>query len=210
MRTGAGGALRQANAGRWRYGGWLRLEPTPAGEIGSQAADRSPWGQWQRRLHRLQSAWDDYVMEMDRQRQQEAVYQPLLRSMRQWLRNLRDPQWWRSVWGRLVAALGMGWSGVGGALAAAALLLAAGLLVIGGTWWGLCRGGRLWRAVARRGPAPPPHGAQWSSTAAWSTSWRGRGWCDPRGRRRGSLPGRSPDSSPAKGAAPNWPRRRAW
>ena len=58
---------------RWEGGAWLRLDATPpSAEIaGHCALDKARQG-----FNWIDSLWDDYVMEMDRQRQEEAVYQP--------------------------------------------------------------------------------------------------------------------------------------
>ena len=122
---------------RWAHGGWLRLDPTPAAGVGIKAADHSTWGQWQSRVHWLQSAWDDYVVEMDRQRQRESVYQPLVRTIQGALRKLRDPQWWRELIGRLGHAMRVtSWNGIGGWLLGVGLPLGIGLLGMVAVAWG--------------------------------------------------------------------------
>ncbi len=76
---------------RWAAGGWLRLEPTP-GALG-RAEDRtadSVIEQIERRFHWLQDLWADYVMEMDRKRQREAIYRPLIRGAGAIFQMLRD------------------------------------------------------------------------------------------------------------------------
>jgi hypothetical protein len=138
--------------GRWLFGGWLRLDPTPAADIGTAAADRSAWGQWQRRLHGMQSAWDDYVMEMDRQRQREAVFRPLLRAVRAAVRRLVDPQWWEGLAARIAGWLRLAaWPSLGGWLLGVVLPLVLGLLLFAAGAWGLARLlGRAWRWLAAR------------------------------------------------------------
>ena len=59
---------------RWAGGAWLRLDPTPAA-VADRPATR-PWASSQQGLNWIDSLWADYVMEMDRQRQNEAVYRP--------------------------------------------------------------------------------------------------------------------------------------
>jgi transglutaminase-like putative cysteine protease len=137
---------------RWVLGGWLRLDPTPAAELGTAAADRSAWGQWQRRFHWLQSAWDDYVVEMDRQRQRDAVFGPLRRGIRTAVQRLADPQWWRDVAGRIAGWLRLAaWPSFGGWLLGVVLPLALGLLLLAAGAWGLVRlVRRLWRRLAAR------------------------------------------------------------
>jgi hypothetical protein len=58
-----------------RDGGWVRLDPTPAGA----AAERSNWFTPVRKgLDWLDGAWSKYVVELDRQTQSEAIYQPIV------------------------------------------------------------------------------------------------------------------------------------
>lgn len=142
--------LERGGPRRWVHGGWLRLDPTPAAGVGIKAADRSAWGQWQSRLHWLQSAWDDYVVEMDRQRQREAVYQPLVRAIQGGLRKLCDPEWWHDAIGRISDALRVtSWNGIGGWLLGIVLPLGIGFLVLAAAAWWLSRvARRAWRRIA--------------------------------------------------------------
>ena len=64
--------LRGSQRTHWTHGGWLRLDPTPAGEVGTQAAERTTWGAWQGRWHGLQRYWDKYIVDMDRNKQRES------------------------------------------------------------------------------------------------------------------------------------------
>ena len=58
----------------WETGGWLRLDPTPAGF----AAERENWLTPLRKgLDWLDGAWSKYVVELDCQTQREAIYQPI-------------------------------------------------------------------------------------------------------------------------------------
>jgi protein-glutamine gamma-glutamyltransferase len=136
---------------RWQYGGWLRLDGTPAAAIGTTAADSSAWGRWQSQVHKLQSLWENYVVEMDRQRQKEAVIQPLFGAIRGAARNLADPQWWRETFRRLADALRISsWNGIGGWLLGVATPLLAVLLVLAGLGWGAWRAARrLWQRWLR-------------------------------------------------------------
>ena len=115
---------------RWdrAAGGWLRLDPTPAASAApvSSLVDRVGHAfDW------LDFLWANYVMEMDRPRQQEAVYRPLVASIKEAGRRLADPAWWRSVLGNLGAALRTGfrnltdgrWFSWRGALVTVAALL---------------------------------------------------------------------------------------
>ena len=83
-------------ADQWKSGGWLRLEPTPGAATG-RADDASLTGQVNTAFHWLQSLWANYVMEMDRDRQYEAIYQPILDAIRRVIDALRDPDWWRGL-----------------------------------------------------------------------------------------------------------------
>jgi hypothetical protein len=125
--------------GRRASGGWLRLDATPAADIGTRAADGSTWGQWQSRLHGAQSAWENYIVEMDRQRQREAVYKPPIRAIQAALKKLRDPAWWRGllaeIGGLLPTIRGTGI--VGWVLVVGLALLAA--IVLAGVGWLLVR-----------------------------------------------------------------------
>jgi hypothetical protein len=139
---------------RWRHGAWLRLDGTPAASIGSTAAESSAWGRWQRRAAWLQSLWEDYVVEMDRQRQRETVFQPL----RGLLRNLSDPQWWSEVFHSLADSLRLSrWSSLGAWLLGVVLPLCAGLAALAGMAWALLRAGqKLWRRWKARSAARVP------------------------------------------------------
>ncbi len=86
--------FRTGWAGRWLAGGWLRLDPTAAG--GDSARDSwlvrpSKYLDW------LNFAWSNYVMEMDRSRQHQAVYQPVADVLRKAAVAVTDPNWWRQL-----------------------------------------------------------------------------------------------------------------
>ena len=66
---------------RWAAGAWLRLDPTPAAR--DHAAAGSMLAKLEDRLSWIDSLWSDYVMELDRQRQRQAIYEPLLRAFKQ-------------------------------------------------------------------------------------------------------------------------------
>jgi len=87
--------------GRWAGGGWLRLEPTPAG-AGMLETSPTLTERLGKQFQWLQSLWANYIVEMDRQRQREAIYEPALRAVKNAIQKLRDPDWW----GGLAAAIG--------------------------------------------------------------------------------------------------------
>ena len=86
--------------GRWLAGGWLRLDPTAAG--GESARDSwlvrpSKYLDW------LNFAWNNYVMEMDRSRQHQAIYQPVADALRDAALAVTDPK----TLAKLADALGL-------------------------------------------------------------------------------------------------------
>jgi transglutaminase-like putative cysteine protease len=114
----------------WSAGGWLRLDPTPAaredqttGFVGSVFRRIGQAVDW------LESLWANYVLEMDRQRQREAVYQPVVRAVRSAIRSLRDPQWWCALLEKMGWALDISQEGAG-FWVRLGLIFPAGLLVL--------------------------------------------------------------------------------
>ena len=127
---------------RWSGGGWLRLDATPPeSQSGGNAAARK----MQQGLDWLDSLWSDYVMDMDRQRQMEAVYRPALETISRPFRNLFSAAWWRGVLGRLRDLFPQG-IGLGGWLLHAGLPL---LLLLAAAWLVGRRLGRLMRRLWR-------------------------------------------------------------
>ncbi|MEI8372096.1 MAG: DUF3488 and transglutaminase-like domain-containing protein [Planctomycetota bacterium] len=144
--------LRRSEPIRWMHGGWLRLDPTPAAEVGTQAAQRTMWGAWQGRWHSLQRSWDKYIVDMDRNKQRESVYQPISRATRNLTSNLLNPHWWRelaaSLWTSLATMLR---SGMMGWLFGVVVLIAVLVVPMMAGWWLVHRLGRLWRRFSRAG-----------------------------------------------------------
>jgi hypothetical protein len=133
----------------WSFGGWLRLDPTPAageteaGGIFAAFLDRA-----KKAVDWLESRWTNYVVEMDRQRQREAIYQPVVRAARDAIRNLRDPQWWRGLLEKIGWVLDITEGGAGFWLRLV-LLLPTGLLVlVFGVRWLRRLLPRLWARLA--------------------------------------------------------------
>jgi hypothetical protein len=132
-------------------GAWLRLDPTPAAPSPSGNGLLDAVGNafdW------LDLAWANYVVEMDRSRQQEAVYDPLAETLAEAGRRVTDSDWWRTSFGAFGATLrkGLGnppgerwFSWRGGLLAMGAALV----LIL--AFQGLRVGSRklLWRFTAR-------------------------------------------------------------
>jgi protein-glutamine gamma-glutamyltransferase len=136
---------------QWSEGGWLRLDATPAGSS-PDAANNSALGQLWLGFRWLQDLWGDYVMEMDRQRQHEAIYQPLVRSIISLFKHLTDPQWWFGVMDKIAGLLGaMTFGGLIGGWIGYILIVLAGLGLLMALFWGLWRLGRwLWRRLSGR------------------------------------------------------------
>lgn len=87
-------------AEQWAFalGGWLRLEPTPSG---SAAETRFPGanllGQVTGGMRWLDRVWSNYVVEMDRRRQREAIYAPLTETWNGAVQILTQSGWWGGV-----------------------------------------------------------------------------------------------------------------
>ncbi len=90
---------------RWRDGGWLRLDPTPASaeaEVGGFWNSRA--GKW---LDWLDYLWKNYVVEMDRPRQRQAVYNPIVEALQDVWRTLTDRAGWKERAAAIGKALGL-------------------------------------------------------------------------------------------------------
>ncbi len=138
---------------RWAGGAWLRLDPTPAA---SQQAGNSAMSRLQQGLNWIDSLWANYVMEMDRQRQNEAVYRPLVTTIRTTVRNLCSAEWWRGKLHGLANLLNLSrWDGIGGWLLHVGLPLALILSLAGWIGFGLWRRPeRFWGRLAGRAASP--------------------------------------------------------
>ncbi len=129
----------------WRRGAWLRLDATPDSVLAAGPAGSNPV---EKAFSWLEGFWTSYVMDMDRPRQREAVYQPLVDWAKTAGQNLTDPDWWWGLLANLARALDprqWNWLSWRGGLAAILVAL-VGLLfyrTIRPAWrrWSL-RGGR--------------------------------------------------------------------
>ncbi len=145
-------SLRRGDVRRWANGGWLRVDGTPPGTVGSLAANRSTWGSFQDRFRSWQHAWDKYVIDMDRQRQQAAIYRPISRAVRGITASLSNPGQWREIlinlWTALAKTARSGIMGFLLGLLAIAAFLATPIAV----GWLLWRVGRmLWQRFVGKG-----------------------------------------------------------
>ncbi|MCC6124646.1 MAG: DUF3488 domain-containing protein [Pirellulales bacterium] len=141
----------------WKIGGgWLRLDPTPAGgaeegrSIFSPIADALQW---------LDFAWSYYVVELNYERQRRAIFTPIAEAARKTFDAVRNPKTWRDFYERIGEALHRSGAAGGAAWALLILAAAAGLAILSLLGYLLWRGGRkLWRSLAarrarrRRGP----------------------------------------------------------
>ena len=79
-----------------RYGVWLRLDPTPSGMDVVSSGDRFPMLTTIREFFDYcQVLWDDYILGLNSSRQQQAIYGPLVRNMREVVMTLFSPDAWR-------------------------------------------------------------------------------------------------------------------
>ncbi len=117
-----------------KWGGWLRLDPTPAGFANERVTWFTPI---RRTMDWLDSAWSNYVVELDCQRQRDAIYQPIAKAAENLWREATSPRRWRAMFNSLSVALYLNrlsrevaWLllGVAG-LVVAAVLAAAGWLM---------------------------------------------------------------------------------
>ena len=181
---------------RWRNGGWLRLDGTPAADVGSAAANRSTLGAWQARLHSLQRYWESYIADMDREKQQSSVYKPVQDALHDFMSGLISPAAWRAAIGRWWDALARTFkSGIIGKLISVVFVLAVGAMLVLAAWWLACAESR--QAVvamagpeAQRGACSGEHEARSSSTTASSNSRSESACFVVSDRRRGSSPKR--------------------
>jgi len=131
---------------RWKqrgYGAWLRLDPTPAGAGPEKTASWS--APLRGTMDWLDSAWSNYVMELDYQRQRDMIYEPIGQALRTAWQKATDPELWRAVRDAAVAMLHLDQlGGVAGWLAAAAALVAALLILAGAAWLAGRMGRSLW------------------------------------------------------------------
>jgi len=138
----------------WLTGAWLRLDATPAAE--QESAAMSLLARIGGLFGQLNFAWNNYIMEMDRPRQREAIYNPVAEAVRKAIRSVTDPAWWRQATGSVAEALGLGRWRAGGLrfswpnLGLAILAGAAAILAYYALWYSY----RRWIGPLRglRGP----------------------------------------------------------
>ena len=162
---------------RWTYGGWLRLDATPAADLGTHGRQPHHMGRSGRAACTPCSTTGKTTSPTwTAAKQQESVYEPIRRAVAGRSRNgCSDCSWWRELFAGL-ARLGCHAAKRYHGEAGSAWSL---LLVVGGSA-GLAAGGwrdwRVWlwrRLFGRGGPRRPKREARSSSTAVSSRSWPG-------------------------------------
>jgi transglutaminase-like putative cysteine protease len=127
----------------WRDGGWLRLDPTPGG------VDKAKESSWlapaRTAMDWLDSSWSTYVMDLDYERQWNAIYGPIVQAAQAAFDAVTDPESWFGVFWRLTALLYLDQlTGVAAYVAYTLIgLLFAGLLALLG-WLAWRIGRRIW------------------------------------------------------------------
>jgi protein-glutamine gamma-glutamyltransferase len=137
----------------WRWsesGGWLQLDPTPESEAKSQTSWYTPITnvlQW------FDYAWSYYVVELNYERQRNAIFQPIVSACKFAYKCITDAEVWRNLFKRIGSALHL--SGLPGAIAwgllIATSLAGAALLAFLG-WFAWLLADKLWRKISGRPP----------------------------------------------------------
>jgi len=135
-------------------GAWLRLEPTPTGSVIRVNPVLDMVG---KSFDWLNFLWANYVMEMDRPRQHEVVFDPLADALAEAGRRLADPNWWQTTFANIAAALGTGLRNLILGLAGAVLVL---VLLFACHVFRIVLRGRFWRLAGRSDPAARGAGAR--------------------------------------------------
>jgi protein-glutamine gamma-glutamyltransferase len=138
-------------------GGWLRLDPTPAG---GGPVDRSSWlTPVHNALDWLDSIWSTYVRELDCERQREAIYGPIERAAQAAFLAVTDPAWWCAIVEKLAALLHVDQlSGAAAWLAIALAGILAAALLAGAGWLFWRLGRRFWRLGMKNHAGRARHG----------------------------------------------------
>ena len=136
----------------WKHGGWLRLEPTPGMETPAVARNPSFLKPVENVWLRLQDFWSDYIVDMDRGRQRSAIYDPIVRAVKQAFKCLSDPDWWRDLMWKTLDALNVAKGGLHWFWAGIALVVGLPATVYIGRRVGRALRWFWWRVIRRAGP----------------------------------------------------------
>ena len=185
--------------GYWPWsqeGGWLRLDPTPAAAEDIAAGWFKPFRQG---LDWLDYAWSNYVVELDCNRQRDAVYQPISRLLRKAWQEATDVRRWRRWFAAVAAGLRLDrFRGLPGWLLATMALLPAAAVLAGAVW--LLRRMAVWLRAYGAGTARAAPAAAVRKSPSIAVSRR----CCP-GRGSFAPPARPSANSPWRPAG-NWPK----
>jgi transglutaminase-like putative cysteine protease len=129
-------------------GAWLRLDPTPAAIGPDPAADGYIVYLYRRMSDLAQAFWTKYVVGMDVQRQQQAIYRPITTALAEGVREALNTERWMGAigraWGWLVAIVSgveietsMSWVDL--------VFIALWAVAMTGVVYGAFRGLRVWR-----------------------------------------------------------------
>ncbi len=138
--------------GTWQHGGWLRLDPTPAGGRGGQLAQVGPVRAAVRQLTDYAGfLWASYVLGMDSSKQQTEIYLPISRGVASVVAAITNRDRWELAWVVVKDLLGVDrwtwyqgyWFNWRAGLASMAVMLASVYLYRGLNWL-------LWRLGWRR------------------------------------------------------------
>ena len=114
-------------------GGWFRLDPTPGGvEVEQPSGWLAPF---RRARDWMDFGWSNYVVELDFERQRDAIYQPIGHAVQNAWREATSPQRWRAMFGAIRATLRLDQlSSVAAGLLMASVGLLAVALLTGVAW----------------------------------------------------------------------------
>ncbi len=134
-----------------RYGGWLSLDPTPGG---ASTAQQDDWlAPVTGAMDWLDSAWSKYFVELNSQRQRDAIYQPIGNALKETWQKLTDAEQWQARCDALLAAVCL--DQLSGLAAWLVLSVAAvfALVILAAVGW------LFWRILRRlQGRRPRNHG----------------------------------------------------
>jgi transglutaminase-like putative cysteine protease len=134
---------------KWNWekeGGWLRLDATPSSEA---ATNQGVFAPVRNAMQWLDFAWSYYIVELNSERQQKAIFEPVADFATKAYHLAKDPKTWRRFFDRIGEALHR--SGAAGLLAWTLLILVVALsfaffALVGYLFWRLGR--KMWRMFA--------------------------------------------------------------
>ncbi len=131
-----------------KYGGWLRLDPTPGRNEESKNGFFAPIAKG---LRWLDFTWSYYVVELNYERQRKAIFAPIAETFTKAVEMLRDPHTWRNLFERIDDALHSSGlvGGIAWVLLTVTIAAVIALLCFSGLFFWLL-GRMLWRRYANR------------------------------------------------------------